>query len=161
MTIDCRVAKTLIEKRADGLLSPGVETELDAHLSSCRECADERSRAIAVGRLLRSYVDDRAASAQSGLDVMWTRVRAGIEERKPVGGVLSRRIWAVFSAGALALIIFALLFYPVGPDRSPFNPQTFDVSVEDVESDIAVVTQLNMGEDLPRVIWIIEDAKKS
>lgn len=159
MTIDCGAAKTLIEKRADGLLPPGAEKELDAHLSSCRECADEQSRLIAVGRLLRSGIDARAVSAQSGLDMMWTRVRAGIEEKKPIGGVLSRRSWTAFSAGAFALILFALLLYPAGPDQSPFNPKTFDVSVEDVESDIAVVTQLNMGEDLPRVIWIVEDAK--
>jgi len=159
MTMDCRLAKTMIEKRADGLLPPGAESELDAHLSSCRECAVEQSRAIAVGRLLMSHIDARTISAQNGLDVMLTRVRAGIEEGEPARGVLSRRFWAAFPVGALALIIFALLFYPAGPDRSPFNPQTFDVSVEDMESDIAVVTQLDMGEDLPRVIWIIEDAK--
>jgi len=159
MTMDCRLAKTLIEKRADGLLPPDAEPELDAHLSSCRECAVEQSRSIAVGRLLRSHIDARTVPAQNGLDVMLTRVRAGIEEGKPAGGVLSRRFWATFPVGALALIIFAIMFYPAGPDRSPFNPQTFDVSVEDMESDIAVVTQLDMGEDLPRVIWIIEDAK--
>ena len=159
MTMDCGTAKTLIEKRADGLLPTGAEAELDAHLSSCRECAAEQSRVVAVGRLLGAHIDARTASAQSGLDMMWTRVRAGIEEGEPAGGVLSRRGWAILPVGALALIIFALLFYPAGPDRSPFNPQTFDVSVESVESDIAVVTQLDMGDDLPRVIWIIEDAK--
>ncbi|MBP2675525.1 MAG: hypothetical protein H6Q84_2365, partial [Deltaproteobacteria bacterium] len=32
-------------------------------------------------------------------------------------------------------------------------------SVEDVESDDATVALVDKGEDLPRVIWIIEDAK--
>ena len=43
-------------------------------------------------------------------------------------------------------------------DRSPFHPTSFDVSVEDVESDVATVALVDKGEDLPRVIWIIEDA---
>jgi hypothetical protein len=53
----------------------------------------------------------------------------------------------------------ALLFYPAGTDRSPYHPGTFDVSVEDVESDVATVALVERGEDLPTVIWIIEDAK--
>jgi len=158
MTMDCRRAKTLIEKRADGLLPPGAEAELDAHLSSCRECAVDQSCAIAMRQLLRSHIDIRTASAQSGLDVMLTRVRAGIEEKKTVGGVFGRRIWATLPVGVLTIMLLAFLFYPAGPDRSPFNPKTFEVSVEDMESDTAVVTQLNMGEGLPQVIWITEDA---
>ncbi|MCL2102621.1 MAG: zf-HC2 domain-containing protein [Syntrophorhabdaceae bacterium] len=161
MTIDCKTAKTLIEKRVDGLLPSGSEAELNAHLSSCRECAVERSREAAVGRLLKSHIDSRVASAQGGLDMMWTRVRAGIEEGKPAEGILSRWMWAPFPAGALAITVFALLlyFYPTGLDRSPFNPRTFDVYVEEMESEIASVMQLDMGEGLPRVIWITEDAE--
>ncbi|MBP2678356.1 MAG: hypothetical protein H6Q82_1421, partial [Deltaproteobacteria bacterium] len=34
-----------------------------------------------------------------------------------------------------------------------------DVAVEDVESDVATVALVDKGEDLPRVIWIIEDGK--
>jgi len=30
--------------------------------------------------------------------------------------------------------------------------------VEDVESEVATVALVDKGEDLPRVIWIIEDA---
>ena len=159
MTMDCRTARTLIEQQADGLLRLDAGAKLEAHISICKACAVEQSRMIAVGRLLRSHAAARTVSAQNSLDMMWTRVRAGIGEKAPAGGVLSRRLWAALPVGALALLIFALLFYPSGPDRSPFNPQTFDVSVEEIESDSAVVTQLNMGEDLPRVIWIIEDAE--
>ncbi len=117
----------------------------------------------ALGRLLRAHADAEASSAQAGLDAMWTRVRAGIaeaeaeEERRPAARAL-RRWWGAFVPVAAALVVFALLFYPTGQDRSPFNPSSFDVSVEDVESDDAVVALVDKGEDLPRVIWIIEDA---
>ncbi|HSE14255.1 MAG TPA: hypothetical protein VLB08_01560, partial [Candidatus Deferrimicrobium sp.] len=66
--------------------------------------------------------------------------------------------WAWIPA-AVALAVLALLFYPAGTDRSPYHPGTFDVSVEDVESDVATVALVERGEDLPTVIWIIEDAK--
>jgi hypothetical protein len=55
--------------------------------------------------------------------------------------------------------VAALLFYPAGTDRSPFHPSSFDVAVEDVESEVATVALVDKGEDLPRVIWIIEDAR--
>jgi len=160
MTIDCKTARLFMDKQTDGALSPDAGAKLDAHLSLCQECAAWRSGSDAVGRLLRSHIDARAASARGGLDMMWTRVRAGIEEGKPSGDVLIRRFWPAFCAGAaIALVALMLLLHPARPDRSPFNPRTFDVSVEEMESDIAVVTQLDMGEDLPRVIWIFEDAK--
>ena len=159
--MDCATAKRMIEQRVDGLLPPGSWGELDAHLSSCEECAAGQSRSAAVGPALRSYAGARAASASGGLDAMWTRVRAGIEEERPARQPARRWKWAFLPAAALALGIFGLLFYPSGLDRSPLDPRTFDVSVEDVESDVAVVTLLDMGEDLPRVIWIIEDDLES
>jgi uncharacterized membrane protein YdfJ with MMPL/SSD domain len=93
------------------------------------------------------------------LDAMWTRVRAGIEEsrearRRP--SWIARWAWI---PAAVALAVLALLYYPAGTDRSPFHPSTFDVAVEDVESEVATVALVDKGEDLPRVIWIIEDAK--
>ncbi len=115
----------------------------------------------ALGRLLRAHVAAEASSAGGGLDAMWTRVRAGIAEgegeRRPAARAL-RRWWWAFVPVAAALVVFALLFYPTEQDRSPFNPSSFDVSVEDVESDDAIVALVDKGEDLPRVIWIIEDA---
>ena len=93
------------------------------------------------------------------LDAMWTRVRAGIAERGARAGAPSGAWRWAWIPAAVALAVFALLFYPAGMDRSPFNPSTFDVSVEDVESDVATVALVDKGEDLPRVIWIIEDAK--
>lgn len=117
----------------------------------------------AIGRLLRAHAEAEASSARAGLDAMWTRVRAGIaeggEERRPAARALRRWWWV--SVPAAALVVFALVFYPTRLDRSPFNPSSFDVSVEDVESDDAIVALVDKGEDLPRVIWIIEDAKSS
>jgi hypothetical protein len=90
---------------------------------------------------------------------MWTRVRAGIEERREAP---RRRAWIpqwAWLPAALALAVLALLFYPTGTERQPFAPRSFEVAVEDVESDVATVALVDKGEDLPRVIWIIEDAK--
>lgn len=162
-TMDCATARKRIEERADGLLAPGAEGEFEAHLSACASCAAERARTDAVGRLLRARAAADASSARAGLDAMWTRVRAGIaegreEERRPAARALRRWWWASVPAAA-ALVVFAFVFYPTKLDRSPFNPSSFDVSVEDVESDDAVVALVDKGEDLPRVIWIIENAE--
>lgn len=148
----------MIEDRADGLLPHGAGSGLDAHLSACGPCAAEQARIDAVGRLLRAHAAARAASAAPALDAMWTRVRAGIDERKAEPRAAWSRRWLWLPA-ALALVVFALLFYPTGIERSPFNPRSFDVSVEDVESDTATVALVDKGDDLPRVIWIIEDGK--
>ncbi len=61
-TMDCATARKRIEERADGLLAPGAEGELEAHLSACASCAAERARTDAVGRLLRA----RAAAMRVG-----------------------------------------------------------------------------------------------
>jgi len=157
--MDCKTARQGIEERADGTLSPAAFPELDAHLASCAACAAESARTDAVGPLLRSWAAAQGDSAAPQLDAMWTRVRAGIGEKKAESARASWvREWFWLPA-ALALVVLALLFYPTGADRSPFNPSTFSVSFEDVESDTADVALVNKGEDLPRVIWIIEDAK--
>jgi hypothetical protein len=93
------------------------------------------------------------------LDAMWTRVRAGIEESRETrrrSAWTARWAWIPVAA---ALAVSAFLFYPSGTDRLPFQPGSFDVAVEDVESDVATVALVDKGENLPRVIWIIEDAK--
>ena len=101
----------------------------------------------------------RTLDKSAALDAMWTRVRAGIEERRAARtswrGILK---WAWLPAGAL-IAVLAVLFYPSGVSRTPFHPSSFDVSVEDVESDAGTVAVLDRGEDYPRVIWIIEDEK--
>jgi hypothetical protein len=53
----------------------------------------------------------------------------------------------------------ALLFYPSRVNRAPFNPNSFDVAVEELDSDVAMVALVDRGEDLPRVIWIMENDK--
>jgi hypothetical protein len=100
----------------------------------------------------------RAREKAPALDAMWTRVRAGIVESREArrrSPWVARWVWV---PAAVALAVFALVFYPSGTDRSPFHPSTFDVAVEDVESEVATVALVDKGEDLPTVIWIIEDA---
>ena len=109
--------------------------------------------------MLRALTGIRAMEKAPALDAMWTRVRAGIEESRETrrrSSWIARWAWI---PAAVALAVFALLFYPSGTDRAPFHPSSFDVAVEDVESDVATVALVDKGEDLPRVIWIIEDAR--
>ena len=157
--MDCRAALGMIEAKADGLLPLEAEGELAAHLGGCPACAAEDGAISATGPALRALTGIRAMEKRPALDAMWTRVRAGIEEgraarRRP--SWIARWAWIPVAA---ALAVLALLFYPAGTDRSPFHPSSFDVAVEDVESDVATVALVDKGEDLPRVIWIIEDAK--
>jgi anti-sigma factor RsiW len=156
--MDCKAALMDIEAKADGLLPPESEAALAGHLAGCPACASEDDAISATGPALRALTGIRAMGKGPALDAMWTRVRAGIEEirearRRP--SWIARWAWI---PAAVALAVLALLFYPAGTDRSPFHPSTFDVAVEDVESEDATVALVDKGEDLPRVIWIIEDA---
>ena len=157
--MDCRAALLKIEAKADGLLPREAEAELAGHIAGCPACAAEDAAIVAAGPALRALTGIRAMEKAPALDAMWTRVRAGIGE----SGEARRRSsrigrWAWIPA-AVVLAVVAFLFYPAGTDRSPFHPSTFDVAVENVESEDATVALVDKGEDLPRVIWIIEDAK--
>jgi len=157
--MDCGTALGKIEAKADGLLLPREEeAELAGHLAGCPACAAEDAAISATGPVLRALTGVRAMEESPALDAMWTRVHAGIEEsrERPRSSWIARWAWI---PAAVALAVLALLFYPAGTDRSPFHPSTFDVAVEDVESEVATVALVDKGEDLPTVIWIIEDAK--
>ena len=159
MMMDCGTARNKIAAKADGLLPRHEEAELAEHLAGCPACAADDAATAATGPLLRALTGIRAVQKAPALDAMWTRVRAGIEEGRETrrrSALLVRWAWI---PAAVALAVAALLFYPSGIDRSPFQPSSFDVAVENVESDVATVALVDKGEDLPRVIWIIEDAK--
>jgi len=148
-----------IEAKADGLLPREAEAKLAGHLAGCAACAAEDAAILATGPALRALTGIRAMEKAPALDAMWTRVRAGIEEsrearRRP--SWIARWAWV---PAAVAVAGVALLLYPAGTDRPPFHPSSFDVAVEEVESEVATVALVDKGEDLPRVIWIIEDAK--
>lgn len=156
--MDCRAALMNIEAKADGLLPTAVEADLAAHLAGCPTCAAEDAATSATGPALRALTGIRAMEKAPALDAMRTRVRAGIGESREArrrSSWIAR--WAWIPAAA-ALSVAAFLFYPARTDRSPFHPSSFDVAIEDVESDDATVALVDKGEDLPRVIWIIEDA---
>jgi hypothetical protein len=157
--MDCGAALGKIEAKADILLPREAEAELAGHLAGCPACAAEEAAISATGPVLRALTGIRAREKAPALDAMWTRVRAGIEESREArrrSSWIARWAWI---PTAVALAVLALLIYPAGTDRSPFHPSTFDVAVEDVESEVATVALVDKGEDLPRVIWIIEDAK--
>ncbi|MCL5883835.1 MAG: zf-HC2 domain-containing protein [Deltaproteobacteria bacterium] len=157
--MDCRAALMSIEAKVDGLLPREAEAELAGHLDGCPACAAEDAAISATGPALRALTGIRAMGKASGLDAMWTRVRAGIEESREArrrSSWIARWAWV---PAAVALVVAAFLFYPAGTDRSPFHPSTFDVAVEDVESEGATVALVDKGEGLPKVIWIIEDGK--
>jgi hypothetical protein len=86
-------------------------------------------------------------------------VRAGIEEGdRPKGTAAWARRWLWIPAAG-ALVVLALLLYPSIVSRAPYHPTSFEVAVEDLESDAATVALVDKGDDLPRVIWIIENDK--
>jgi anti-sigma factor RsiW len=157
--MDCRAALEKIEAKADGLLPREAEAELVDHLAGCPACAAENAAISATGTMLRALAGIRAREKAPALDAMWMRVRAGIEESRETrrhSSWIARWVWI---PAAVAFAVLALVFYPSGTDRSPFHPSTFEVAVEDVESEVATVALVDKGEDLPTVIWIIEDAK--
>jgi len=157
--MDCRKTLELVEALIDGRLPPREASEVRDHIGSCPSCAAEEESLRRVGALLRQWTSVRVAERSAGLDAMWTRVAAGIEERRGQRrlAAIARKWFWVPAAAALAVLI--LLVYSSDGTRSPFRPKSFDVSVEDLESDAATVALVDKGEDLPRVIWIIEDGK--
>lgn len=156
--MDCTHATRMLQDAIDGRLPPGESGELREHLSGCPACRAEDASLRQVGDLLRLWAAVRAEEREPQLHAMWTRVRAGIGERKQARLLSAARRWFWLPVAA-ALAVFALLFYPSDGTRAPFHPKSFDVSVETLESDTATVALVDKGEDLPRVIWILEDAK--
>jgi anti-sigma factor RsiW len=157
--MDCKKVIRMLQDEIDGRLPPSEEAEVRRHVASCVSCAAEADSYRRVGEMLRLWTASRTAEKAPQLDVLWTRVSAGIEERKPRKGPAAWvRRWLWFPAAA-ALAVVALLFYPPDVRRTPYHPTSFDVAVEDLESDAATVALVDKGDDLPRVIWIIENDK--
>lgn len=157
--MDCRKALEQIEAMIDGRLPPREASEVRRHVDGCPACAAEEASLRRVGELLRLWTSARAEEKSAGLDAMWTRVSAGIEERRGerrMAAVARRWFWV---PAAAALAVLTLLFYSSDGTKPPFRPKSFDVSVESLESDTATLALVDKGEDLPRVIWIIEDGK--
>ncbi|MDA8121911.1 MAG: zf-HC2 domain-containing protein [Deltaproteobacteria bacterium] len=157
--MECGKVLQVLQEEIDGRLPPSESAGVRGHLESCASCAAEAAAYRRVGVLLRAWTGAREAENAPRLDAMWTRVRAGIDERKERGRFASMaRKWFWLPAAA-ALAGLALLFYSSGVSRPPFNPTSFDVAVENLESDTATVALVDRGEDLPRVIWIFENDK--
>ena len=156
--MDCTNTIRMLQDGIDGRLPSGESEKFRDHLAGCPSCRAEEASLREVGDLLRLWAAVRAREGEPQLNALWTRVKAGIEEgREPWYAAAARRWFWLPAAAALA--VFALLFYPSDGTRAPFHPKNFDVSVETLESDTATVALVDRGKDLPRVIWIIEDAK--
>ncbi len=157
--MDCRKASELLEALIDGRLPPQEASEVREHVGACPSCAAEERSLRNVGELVRLWTSARVAERDAGLDALWTRVAAGIEARRGerrLAAIARRWFWVPATA---ALAVSALLFYSSDGTKTPFQPKSFDVSVESLESDTATLALVDKGEDLPRVIWIIEDGK--
>ncbi len=157
--MECGKVLQVLQEEIDGRLPPSVAAGVRGHMESCASCAAEAAAYRRVGELLRAWTAALEAEKAPQLDAMWTRVRAGIDEWKDRGrfASLARKWFWLPTAAALAGL--ALLFYSSDVRRAPFNPSSFDVAVEDLESDTATVALVDRGEDLPRVIWIFENDK--
>ena len=156
--MDCTKTREMIQDHIDGRLPPGAAGAVRGHLDVCRPCAAEEEELRRVGDMLRLWSAVQVGERETKLSILWTRVRAGIvERREPKSALLLRRWFWVPAAAAVAVV--ALLFYPSNGTRAPFHPKSFDVTVESLESDTATVALVDKGEGLPRVIWIIENGK--
>lgn len=156
--MDCTKTREMIQDHIDGRLPPDAAGAVRGHLGACLPCAAEEEELRRVGDMLRLWSAVQIGERERKLFPLWTRVRAGIEERrKPELARLLRRWFWVPAAAAVAVV--ALLFYPSDGTRAPFHPKSFDVTVESLESDTATVALVDKGEGLPRVIWIIENGK--
>jgi anti-sigma factor RsiW len=154
--MECRETRQMIQDHIDGRLPPRVSEKLRGHLGGCESCASEEADLIRVGDLLRLWSAVRVDERELKLSALWTRVEAGIEERRKLWLVPLLRRWFWVPAAAVVAVL-TLLFYPLDGSRAPFHPKSFDVTVESLESDTATVALVDKGEGLPRVIWIIEN----
>jgi anti-sigma factor RsiW len=155
--MDCQDVRRLMQEAIDDRLPPEEAEEVRRHIASCPPCAAEERDLLRVGETLRLWAAAHAADKAPRLDLLWVRVRETASERESSGKALWRiRKWFWIPAAAV-LAVLALLFYPSSVSKAPFHPKSFDVSVEDLESDDAMVALVDKGEDLPRVIWIIEN----
>ncbi len=157
--MDCDKARGMLQKAIDGRLPADLADEVTRHVAACPACAAEEAELRRVGEAMRGLAAGLAREKGAQLDSLWTRVSAGIEEQ---GGRRASAVrwprWLWLPMG-VALAVLAALLYPSGVSRAPFHPTSFDVSVEDIESDEPVVALVDRGEDLPRVIWIVENGK--
>jgi anti-sigma factor RsiW len=156
--MECRETRRMIQDYIDGGLPPDVTGRVREHLVSCGPCAAEDAEFRQIGGLLRLWSAAHIEEREPQLSALWTRIRAGIEEKRVPWHSSFLRRWFWIPAAAM-LVVFALLFYPSNGTRAPFHPKSFDVTVESLESDTATVALVDKGEDLPRVIWIIENGK--
>jgi anti-sigma factor RsiW len=156
--MDCTKTREMIQDHIDGRLPPDAAEAVRGHLGACLPCAAEEGELRRVGDMLRLWSAVQIEERERKLSPLWTRVRAGIEERREPGLARLLRRWFWVPAAA-AVAVVALLFYPSDGTRAPFHPKSFDVTVESLESDTATVALVDKGEGLPRVIWIIENGK--
>ncbi|HEU5360778.1 MAG TPA: zf-HC2 domain-containing protein [Candidatus Deferrimicrobiaceae bacterium] len=156
--MECREARQKIHDLIDGRLPPRVAAEVRDHLGVCGPCGAEEAELRRAGDMLRLWSAARVEAREPELSALWTRVRAGIEERREPWYASYLRRWFWVPAAAV-LVVLALLFYPSDGLEVPFRPKSFDVTVESIESESATVALVDKGEELPRVIWIIENGK--
>lgn len=156
----CGLDEKRLHAWIDGRLDPTEAEAVRAHVAGCPACADSAAAFRAAGDLLRAWSDARVRERSPQLDVLWTRVRARIEERQAEPDRRFRlRYWFWLSAAA-ALAVFVLLVYPSVVGRGPIAPGDFRVAVESLDSETSTVALLDRGEEFPRVIWISDDDEK-
>src|SRR4030065_2134081 len=132
--MECREARQKIQDLIDGRLPPGGAAEMRDHLEACGPCAAEEAELAQVGGLLRLWSAARVGEKEAQLSAMWTRVRAGIEERKEPWYAPFLRRWFLLPAAA-GRAVLALLFVPFRGCGALFHPKRFDVTAESLESE--------------------------
>ncbi len=148
----CREAREKFELLKTGELPPEERENVESHVKACQECQGFLGDSERIGALLRRFVEEEISGLPE--EVVVGRVRAAVREsggRRRFSGLVK---WLLpILVGAVALV--AVLFYPSFETRKT-REFSYRVSVERVEAVNAAVVLVERGEDIPKVIWIIE-----
>jgi anti-sigma factor RsiW len=123
----CSDCVVLIGSKLDGTLSPDLERDLDAHLSSCSRCRAELVLQAKIGRCLAEMPP---SSLAPGFAQRVSRLAVATERYEGRTRLLRRLVPAVaYAAGVALLIIFRTDIARVLPEASTSLAGVIDVSM--------------------------------
>ena len=124
--MNCEQCHALLGDAVDGTLSPGLQTELEAHCRGCESCRD----------LLNDLREIRAAAAAldrlTPAPELWTSIEAKLQ---PPGTAALRRggpalsLWGLAAAAALVIMLGTASWFALGPGGAgPGVPSSVDLA---------------------------------
>jgi len=144
----CRKYEELIQKRLDGVITPGENAELDEHLADCPHCFEELTSFAAVQDML-GELKNNPEDVPEGL---FEKMAANLEDVKPVTGLaalFSHPVFAInrnLAFGMASVVLVAILTISVASgalaafgDRNPDRV---------MQSESKALIMMNSGEKI-------------